>query len=40
MYLVPATNLKNKKNFKVASGYCMRGLPVIVIVIEQKNSRN
>jgi len=25
MYLVPATNLKNKKKFKVGSGYCIRG---------------
>jgi hypothetical protein len=28
MYLVPATNLKNKKKFKVGSGYKIRGIPV------------
>ena len=28
MYLVPATNLKKKKNVKVGSGYCIRGIPV------------
>jgi hypothetical protein len=28
MYLVPATNLKNKKNFKTGSGYKKRGIPV------------
>ncbi len=28
MYLVLATNLKNKKKGKVGSGYCIRSIPV------------
>jgi len=40
MYLVPATNLKNKTNFKVGSGYCIRGIPVYILDFNKELLRN